>query len=129
VRSDLRALPFPDGAFELVLCTEVLEHLPEPHQGLRELGRVCACHMFLTVPHEPFFRAGNVARGRYLSRLGSTPGHVSTWGRRGFLRAVAAEAEPIRWVSMFPWQGVLARPRTRPAPPVVGTAVSLEHGD
>jgi SAM-dependent methyltransferase len=116
VEGDLGALPFPDGAFELVLCTEVLEHLPEPRRALRELGRVCTGHLLLTVPHEPFFRAGNLARGRYVSRLGSTPGHLSTWGRRGFLRAVAAEAEPVRWVSLFPWQGVLARPSARGAP-------------
>jgi SAM-dependent methyltransferase len=111
VQGDLGALPFPDGAFELVLCTEVLEHLPEPRQAIRELARVCAGQLFLTVPHEPFFRAGNLARGRYVARLGSTPGHVSTWGRRGFERTVATEAEPLRWVSLFPWQGVLARPR------------------
>jgi SAM-dependent methyltransferase len=110
LEADLIALPFPDHAFELVVCTEVLEHLPDPGKALRELGRVCAGHLLLTVPHEPFFRAGNLARGRYVSRLGSTPGHRSTWGRRGLLRAVAAEAEPVRWISMFPWQGVIARP-------------------
>ena len=112
VEGDLGALPFPDAQFELVLCTEVLEHLPEPARAVRELARVCSGHLFLTVPHEPYFRAGNLARGRYVSRLGSTPGHLSTWGRRGFLRVVAAEAEPVRWVSLFPWQGVLARARS-----------------
>lgn len=111
VEGDLGALPFPDGAFELVLCTEVLEHLPQPRRALRELARVCTGHLLLTVPHEPFFRAGNLARGRYASRLGSTPGHLSTWGRRGFQATVATEAEPVRWISLFPWQGVLARPR------------------
>jgi SAM-dependent methyltransferase len=111
VEADLSALPFPDSAFELVLCTEVLEHLTDPRKPLRELSRVCAGHLLLTVPHEPFFRAGNVVRGRYLSRLGSTPGHASTWGRRGFLRTIEADVEPVRWISMFPWQGVLARPR------------------
>jgi SAM-dependent methyltransferase len=116
VRADLSALPFPDGAFELVLCTEVLEHVREPGRPLRELSRVCAGHLLLTVPHEPFFRAGNLVRGRYVARLGSTPGHVSAWGRRGFLRALATETEPVRWISLFPWQGVLARPRpTTPA--------------
>jgi SAM-dependent methyltransferase len=112
VQGDLLRLPFEDGEFDLVTCTEVLEHLPEPRQALRELSRVSAGHVVLTVPHEPFFRAGNLARGRYVSRLGSTPGHLSAWGRRGFLRAVAAEAQPIRWSSMFPWQAVLARPHT-----------------
>lgn len=108
---DLRSLPFADAAFDLVLCTEVLEHLPDPRGVLRELTRVCSGHLLLTVPHEPFFRAGNLARGRYASRLGSTPGHLSTWGRRGFERLVAAEARPERWFSLFPWQGVIARPR------------------
>jgi SAM-dependent methyltransferase len=111
VEGDIRALPFPDAAFELVLCSEVLEHLPDPRAALRELARVCSGHLLLTVPHEPFFRAGNLARGRYLARLGSTPGHVSTWGRRGFLRLVASETEPLRWMTLFPWQAVLARPR------------------
>jgi SAM-dependent methyltransferase len=110
---DLAALPFEDGAFDLVLSTEVLEHLPDPRVVLRELGRVSAGHLFLTVPHEPFFRAGNLARGRYVSRLGSTPGHVSTWGRRGLEHTVGSEAEVVRWVSLFPWQGVLARPHGR----------------
>lgn len=111
LEGDLVALPFADDTFDLVVCTEVLEHLPEPAAALRELGRVCAGHLLLTVPHEPFFRAGNVARGRYLSRLGSTPGHVSTWGRRGFMSLTASELEPVRWISAFPWQAVLARPR------------------
>jgi SAM-dependent methyltransferase len=108
---DLGDLPLPDSAFELVLCTEVLEHLSKPREALRELSRVCAGHLFLTVPHEPFFRAGNLVRRRYTSRLGSTPGHVSNWGRQGFLQVVAAEVDPVRWISLFPWQGVLARSR------------------
>jgi SAM-dependent methyltransferase len=128
VEGDLTALPFADQAFDLVLCTEVLEHLPEPRPALHELGRVCAGHLFLTVPHEPFFRAGNLARGRYASRLGSTPGHVSTWSRRGFLRTVTTEAEPLRWVSMFPWQGVLARPLPRAGRGTAQAAVPVPHG-
>src|SRR3954447_6012447 len=109
---DLAALPFADGAFDLVLCTEVLEHLPAPGDVLGELARVSRGHLLLTVPHEPFFRAGHLAAGRYVGRLGSTPGHLSTWGRRGFLRLVGAAAEPVRWRSLFPWQAVVARPRT-----------------
>jgi 2-polyprenyl-3-methyl-5-hydroxy-6-metoxy-1,4-benzoquinol methylase len=111
--ADLLELPFETELFDLVVSTEVLEHLPDPGSALREFSRVSAGKLFLTVPHEPFFRAGNLARGRYLTRLGSTPGHVSAWSRRGFLRLVASEAEPVRWVEMFPWQGVLARAARR----------------
>jgi SAM-dependent methyltransferase len=111
--ADLAALPFEDGAFDLVVCTEVLEHVPEPRRMLHELARVSSAHLLLTVPHEPFFRAGNFAVGRYRDRWGSTPGHVNHWGRRGFLQMVSAEAEPVRWLRMVPWQGVVARPRRR----------------
>jgi SAM-dependent methyltransferase len=115
VVGDLTSLPFADGAFDLVVCTEVLEHLPEPALALRELGRVCAGHVLVTVPHEPFFQAGNFVAGRYRDRWGSTPGHLSHWSRRGLLRTVAAELDPVRWFSLFPWQGVLARPAGGPA--------------
>ncbi len=106
---DVYSLPFADDAFEVVICTEVMEHLEEPERGLAELARVASRALVLTVPHEPGFRLGNLARGRYVARLGSTPGHVSTWGRRGFTRLVAGQAEVERWRSLFPWQLVVAR--------------------
>jgi SAM-dependent methyltransferase len=37
---DLRELPVEDGRFDLVLCAQVLEHLPEPLAVLKELHRV-----------------------------------------------------------------------------------------
>ena len=35
-------LPVPDGHFEVVLCTQVLEHAADPAQAVRELRRVVA---------------------------------------------------------------------------------------
>jgi ubiquinone/menaquinone biosynthesis C-methylase UbiE len=40
VRGNLEALPLEDAAFDLVLCTQVLEHLLDPAAGVRELARV-----------------------------------------------------------------------------------------
>jgi 2-polyprenyl-3-methyl-5-hydroxy-6-metoxy-1,4-benzoquinol methylase len=40
VRANVEALPFEDGSFEVVLCTQVLEHLLSPADGIRELARV-----------------------------------------------------------------------------------------
>jgi SAM-dependent methyltransferase len=35
-------LPVPDGSFDLVLCTQVLEHCDDPPRAVRELRRVTA---------------------------------------------------------------------------------------
>lgn len=109
VQADLYDLPFAAGEFDVVVCTEVLEHLERPRDALRELARVARRHVVITVPHEPFFRGGNLARGRYVGRLGSTPGHLNTWGRRGFTRLLRAEVADVRWFSAFPWQAAVAR--------------------
>lgn len=37
---DVQRLPFADASFDNLLCTEVLEHVPEPGQAMDELYRV-----------------------------------------------------------------------------------------
>ena len=108
VHADLYDLPFADGEFDVVVSTEVLEHLERPRDAVRELARVARTHVVVTVPHEPFFRGGNLARGRYVGRLGSTPGHLNTWGRRGLVGLLRPEVESVRWFSVFPWQAAVA---------------------
>jgi SAM-dependent methyltransferase len=43
------ALPVADGSFELVLCTQVLEHVPEPDRVLAECFRVLVADGILAV--------------------------------------------------------------------------------
>jgi len=38
----VEALPVPDGSFDLVLCTQVLEHVDDPARAVAELRRVTA---------------------------------------------------------------------------------------
>jgi 2-polyprenyl-3-methyl-5-hydroxy-6-metoxy-1,4-benzoquinol methylase len=38
--ADLTRLPYADASFDAVVCGWVLEHLPDPRPGLRELARV-----------------------------------------------------------------------------------------
>jgi SAM-dependent methyltransferase len=40
VVGDARRLPVRDAAFDVVLCTEMLEHVPEPQQAIDEMWRV-----------------------------------------------------------------------------------------
>ncbi len=42
VTADLTRLPYADSSFDAIVCGWVLEHLPDPRSGLRELARVLA---------------------------------------------------------------------------------------
>jgi len=106
---DIARLPFPSGAFDLVLAIEVLEHVPDPAASLAELARVSRRDLVLSVPREPVWRVANMARGKYLSALGNTPGHVQHWSRRGFSRFVASQLAVTTVRSPFPWTMVAAR--------------------
>lgn len=50
---DLESLPFPEGAFDTVFCSQVLEHVPEPEKVLREFHRILnpGGQLLLSVPH------------------------------------------------------------------------------
>jgi SAM-dependent methyltransferase len=52
VRCDATILPFASRTFDLVLCTEVLEHVPDPDATLQEIRRVLADRgtLILTTP-------------------------------------------------------------------------------
>lgn len=47
-------LPFDGGSFDLVLCSQVLEHLEDAEylQALRELRRVASGHVLISVPFD-----------------------------------------------------------------------------
>lgn len=49
--ADIKSLPYPDNSFDTVLLFEVLEHIPDPAQALRECRRVCKNNLVLTVPN------------------------------------------------------------------------------
>jgi SAM-dependent methyltransferase len=44
-------LPFEDGAFDFVLASHVIEHMPDPIEALLEWVRVARRYVFLIVPH------------------------------------------------------------------------------
>ncbi|HWQ15529.1 MAG TPA: class I SAM-dependent methyltransferase [Roseiflexaceae bacterium] len=109
VAGSLTALPFPDGAFDLVACLEVLEHLERPEQGLEELCRVSARWLLLSVPNEPLFRGANFLRGKNMRQLGNDPGHLNHWSARSFERFVARRCHVVARRQPFPWTLVLCQ--------------------
>lgn len=49
---DGKTIPFPDASFDALLCTEVLEHVAEPGEIIREMHRVLkpGAHGYITIP-------------------------------------------------------------------------------
>ena len=44
VVSDIASMPLPDNSFEVVICTDVLEHVLNPWQAVLEIGRLLKSH-------------------------------------------------------------------------------------
>lgn len=58
VQGDATALAYADGTFDLLLCAEVLEHLPGPllERACAELGRVAGGYVLIGVPYKQDLR-------------------------------------------------------------------------
>lgn len=48
--ADLENLPFPDNSFDVVVCSHVLEHIPDFDKGLQEIFRVAKKKVVFAVP-------------------------------------------------------------------------------
>jgi 2-polyprenyl-3-methyl-5-hydroxy-6-metoxy-1,4-benzoquinol methylase len=115
-KAELRACSIYDldpeaSAADLVVCCEVMEHLPDPEAALRILARMARPHLLLSVLREPLWRVLNMARGRYLAELGNTPGHIQHWSRSAFIALVGRFAEVAEVRSPLPWTMLLCRVR------------------
>lgn len=73
VEGDVEALPFADGSFGTILCTEVIEHIPDPSAALAEYRRV--------------LQPGGVL-------IGSVPARSAVWKLR-FLSSTCPHSEPF----------------------------------
>lgn len=107
--ADIVQLPFPDRSFDLVLAIEVLEHVTDPDAALAELSRVASGHLVLSVPREPIWRMANLVRGKYMTALGNTPGHIQHWSSRSFAGLVDEHLTVVDVRRPFPWTMVTAR--------------------
>lgn len=107
-QGNLHHIPLGDSAVDLVICLEVLEHVGEPEKALDELYRVTSKYAILSVPNEPFWRMGNMLRGKYWSEWGNTPEHINHWSVWSFKRFVGRRFHVIQATPTFLWSFILA---------------------
>lgn len=82
--ADVERLPFADGAFDIVICCETLEHVPNPLAALNELARVCRGRMFVTIPWLPNTRINARPAG-----WPDVESHIFEFSERDFARVVS----------------------------------------
>jgi 2-polyprenyl-3-methyl-5-hydroxy-6-metoxy-1,4-benzoquinol methylase len=101
--ADILALEPRLGWADVGLCLEVLEHLPAPRDALSQLQIWTHGTVIVSVPWEPWFRLGNLLRGRHVMRLGNHPEHLHQFTPRSFQRLLAEHSDDASVGACFPW--------------------------
>jgi ubiquinone/menaquinone biosynthesis C-methylase UbiE len=96
-------LPYQAKSMDLVVMSEVLEHLEDPQRALKEVRRVASRFCLFSVPHEPVWRISNVIRLKYLRDMGNTPGHLQHFSTKTFLAALREQFDVRQIRTPFPW--------------------------
>lgn len=124
--SDITSIPAEDKSFDVVLCTEVLEHVPDPAMAVRELSRLVkeGGQLILTAPFSslthfaPYHYVSGLSRYWYehhLKALGFET--VTAQANGGWIDFIAQELWRLPWIGksysqhLLGWTGlVLALP-------------------
>jgi 2-polyprenyl-3-methyl-5-hydroxy-6-metoxy-1,4-benzoquinol methylase len=110
-QASIYKLPYQKNAFDLVLCTEVLEHLGKPQDAVKELFRVSKKYVLVSVPNEPIFMGSNFLRGKNWSRWGNDIEHINHWTMFNFPKFIKKNAgvkvKILKNRYPFPWTMLL----------------------
>ena len=104
--SDITSIPVPNASFDVILCTEVLEHVPRPIEALQEMVRITrpGGRLFLTAPlgsglhQEPYHFYGGYTDHWYRKFLTEFDCDIiSIEPNHGFFAHLAQECARFSW--------------------------------
>lgn len=108
-QGDIYNIQAKDNSYDVVICSEVLEHLERPEEALKELIRVSKKHLILSVPQEPLFMMGNLLRGKNVKRLGNDIEHINHWTNKRFAKFVSKYLTIKSNITPLPWTLIVAQ--------------------
>jgi len=80
IHGEIDKLQLPEASFDRIVCTEVLEHIPDPEPVLREIVRLLkpTGRAVITVPNDPLINGGKTLFRK--SPVGWVLGDRVNWG-------------------------------------------------
>jgi SAM-dependent methyltransferase len=109
VLGSIAALPFADRAFDLVVTTEVLEHLPPElfASALNELQRVARRYILITVPNNEILEA-NYIKCESCQAVYHAWYHMRAFDEKTLVRLLS-RFSPLTVKPIGPWQPLIYR--------------------
>jgi ubiquinone/menaquinone biosynthesis C-methylase UbiE len=98
VQGDCYQLPFDDGYFDMVLCTDVIEHLKDPHSCIKEIRRVLNDNGTLVMT-TPKFRPDRKWDDRHEQEF--TSQELGCMLREHFVDVKISYFWPLRWSNFY----------------------------
>lgn len=94
-KGDVYDIPGKAGEFDLIVCSQVFEHLKYPRRALKEMARVAKKYILISVMNESIFRFGK---------------HEKHWKSDEFKKFVNAKGlKIVSQKSPFPWTIILLK--------------------
>ena len=94
VEGDITSLNFADRSFDVVLCSEVLEHVPKLDRACEELMRVARHAIIVGVPYRQDIRIGRTTC-RQCGKIAPPWGHVNSF-EHGKLERLFRQWRPVK---------------------------------
>ena len=97
---DVQTYDFDDGSFDLIMCWDVLEHLPHPEKALKSFARAVMADgvILLALPNDySLKRAYHEIHAALVSRLGLSPRLQEPERGKAWLCAIPDFSEAVRF--------------------------------
>ncbi len=100
-QADIQNLPYADGRFDVLLCSETLEHVEDQNNAAHELLRVARNAVVITVPHESEAIIGNNIKNN------AVHGHIHYFDLKSFNFLEKEGYKIISIKTLSPYLGIL----------------------